>query len=233
MWLYCCFCFSIPHLSISTSSPPRHSVSPNLAVKSEPMSPRHPGEAHMVRSHSNHLSPNQLNTGKIPSSTTSCKVALLLIWRWLAVRLLAQPPLRVPGAPRDPHPAGAEHGELRGDAAPQETEDDGELEQLARRPWLVSEPRLHPAIETAVCPPQSLPWQPPQPGLSGDSTVLSIRLLHLPGPPDLSWHLRSGLRTRWGLAGHCQTAGSLLSSPSRLIEISILGYWNVLREWCE
>ena len=67
-------CFSIPQLSISTSSPPgsRHSLSPNLAVKSEPMSPRHPGEpvVHMVRSHGNHLSPAPLNTGK--TSSTSC-----------------------------------------------------------------------------------------------------------------------------------------------------------------
>ena len=196
------------------------------------MSPRHPSEAHMVRSHANHLSPNQLNTGKIPSSSTSCKVALLLKWRWLAVRLLAQPPLRVPGAPRDPHPAGAEHGELRGDAAPQETEDDGELEQLARRPRLVSEPGLQPALETAVCPAQPVPRpsphppHPPEPPrLPWDQAVLPVRLLHLPGPSDLPGHLRSGLGTRGGLAGHCQTAGSLLSppqSPYRNINTGIL-----------
>lgn len=70
---------NIPQLSISTSSPPgsRHSVSPNLAVKSEPMSPRHPGEPilHMARSHGNHLSPAPLNTGdslSVSSPTNPC-----------------------------------------------------------------------------------------------------------------------------------------------------------------
>ena len=68
--------FSIPHLSVSGSSPPpphvRQSVSPNLTVKSEPMSPRHPGagghvggDVHsLVRNHGNHLSPASMNAGK-------------------------------------------------------------------------------------------------------------------------------------------------------------------------
>ena len=70
--------FSIPHLSISGTSPPhnRQSASPNLTVKSEPMSPRQPSGGHhihdghhgqdihgMLRSHGNHLSPGQMNSG--------------------------------------------------------------------------------------------------------------------------------------------------------------------------
>ena len=68
-------CCSIPQLSVSGSSPQhsRQSVSPNLTVKSEPMSPRHPGNNHhgvdslhnLVRSHTNHLSPASLNTGTV------------------------------------------------------------------------------------------------------------------------------------------------------------------------
>lgn len=67
---------NIPQLSVSGTSPPhsRHSVSPGLAmVKSEPMSPRHPGPGpgnhvdtghNLVRSHpNNHLSPASINTG--------------------------------------------------------------------------------------------------------------------------------------------------------------------------
>ena len=93
-----------------------------------------------------------------------------------------------------------------------------------------------PATETPVCPPQSLPGHPgepgdpPEPRLPGDPAVLAVRLLHLPGPPGdlpipLPGHLRSGLGTRGGLAGHCQTAGSLLSppqSPYRNINTGIL-----------
>ena len=62
-------CFSIPHLSVSGSSPPhvRQSVSPGPNVKSEPMSPRHPGDpGAMTRGHQapSHLSPASLNTGE-------------------------------------------------------------------------------------------------------------------------------------------------------------------------
>ena len=71
--------FSIPHLSVSESSPPpphlRQSVSPgpglsnvsNVSnVKSEPMSPRHQSTDvhHLVRNHVNHLSPASINAGK-------------------------------------------------------------------------------------------------------------------------------------------------------------------------
>ena len=82
--MYC----SIPHLSVSGSSPPhnRQSASPNPTVKSEPMSPRQPpggggGGGHhgheghhghdghqdihgILRSHINHLSPAQINPGQ-------------------------------------------------------------------------------------------------------------------------------------------------------------------------
>jgi len=69
---------NIPHLSISGTSPPhnRQSKSPNLTVKSEPMSPRqpsgahhgqegHPGQEHhgLIRPHGNHLSPGHLGAG--------------------------------------------------------------------------------------------------------------------------------------------------------------------------
>eukprot|EP00092_Neocalanus_flemingeri_P035405 GFUD01038521.1.p1 GENE.GFUD01038521.1~~GFUD01038521.1.p1 ORF type:complete len:422 (+),score=71.01 GFUD01038521.1:164-1429(+) len=68
---------NIPHLSISGTSPPhnRQSTSPNLTVKSEPMSPRQPSGGHHIhdvhhaqdmhgiqRSHGNHLSPGHINT---------------------------------------------------------------------------------------------------------------------------------------------------------------------------
>ena len=68
---------------MSGSSPPpphvRQSASPNLTVKSEPMSPRHPGaggggghpgEVHsLVRNHGNHLSPASMNAGMVLINT--------------------------------------------------------------------------------------------------------------------------------------------------------------------
>jgi len=85
---------SIPHLSVSGTSPPhnRQSASPNPTVKSEPMSPRQPpggggGGGHhgqdghhgheghqdihgILRSHINHLSPGHLNPGDSLSITS-------------------------------------------------------------------------------------------------------------------------------------------------------------------
>jgi len=81
---------SIPHLSVSESSPPpphlRQSVSPgpglsnvsNVSnVKSEPMSPRHQSTDvhHLVRNHVNHLSPASINAGdslSVPSPNNHC-----------------------------------------------------------------------------------------------------------------------------------------------------------------
>ena len=127
----------------------------------------------MARSHTNHLSPNSLNQGKTLSPHHTIQYLN---------HVLCRRALRLASPARDPHPAGPRHGQLRGSAAPQETEDVGELEQLARRPRLLAGGQRG--------------GRRPRDGGGGEAV--------LPGP-------RHRDRPRRGVAGHRETVGSVLS----------------------